>query len=128
MNEKAINDKMEREITCICCPLGCTLTVKVNKDNQVTVTGNTCKRGAQYGEKELLHPTRTVTTTVKIKDRKNQVLPVKTATEIPKDRIKDCMAALQNVEAVIPISVGDVILENVAGMGVNVIATRKIQS
>ena len=57
----------ERNLTCIGCPLGCALKVTIDGEN-VTVTGNTCKRGADYGANEVTHPTRIVTSTVCVKD------------------------------------------------------------
>lgn len=114
---------MTKEMTCICCPLGCSLTVTV-ESGRVTVTGNTCPRGAAYGEKELTDPTRTVTSTVRIRGGKNAVVPVKTAQDIPKDRIMDCMRALASVEVEAPVCIGDVVLRDVCGTGVDVVATR----
>lgn len=114
---------MTKEMTCICCPLGCALTVTV-KEGKVAVTGNTCPRGAAYGEKELTNPTRTVTSTVRIRGKRNAVVSVKTARDIPKDKIMDCMRELAAVEAEAPVCIGDVVLRNVAGTGVDVVATR----
>lgn len=114
---------MTKEMTCICCPLGCSLEV-TQENGQVTVTGNTCPRGAQYGEKELTNPTRTVTSTVRIMGVQNAVVSVKTASDIPKAKIMACMEALKGVEAEAPVHIGDVVLENVAGTGVDMVATR----
>lgn len=116
-----------REMTCICCPLGCGLTVTMGEDGRVSVSGNTCPRGAEYGKKELLHPERTVTTTVRAAGRKNTVISVKTASDIPKEKIIECMKELAGVEVKLPVRIGDVVLEDVAGTGVNVIATRNAQ-
>lgn len=116
-----------REMTCICCPLGCGLTVTMGEDGRVSVSGNTCPRGAEYGKKELLHPERTVTTTVRAAGRKNTVISVKTASDIPKEKIMECMKELAGVEVKLPVRIGDVVLEDVAGTGVNVIATRNAQ-
>ena len=103
----------QRELTCICCPVGCALTVTIEGDNSVTVTGNRCPRGAAYGEKEVTNP--------------DTVVSVKTASDIPKGRIDDCMKALADVTVAAPIHVGDVIVENVADTGVNIVATRSFR-
>lgn len=116
-----------REMTCICCPLGCGLTVTMEEDGSVSVSGNTCPRGAEYGKKELLCPARTVTSTVRIAGRKNAVVSVKTAADIPKERIMECMKALAGVEIEPPIKIGDVVLADAAGTGVDVIATRNVE-
>ena len=93
----------------------------------VTVTGNRCPRGAAYGEKEVTNPTRIVTSTVRVEGYPDTVVSVKTASDIPKGRIDDCMKALADVTAATPIHVGDVIVENVADTGVNIVATRSFR-
>ena len=84
-------------------------------------------RGAAYGEKEVTHPTRIVTSTVRVEGHPDTVVSVKTASDIPKGRIDDCMKALADVTAAAPIHVGDVIVENVADTGVNIVATRSFR-
>lgn len=116
-----------REMTCIRCPLGCALTVIQEDDGRVTVTGNTCPRGAQYGEKELTNPTRTVTSTVRISGVEDAVVSVKTAGDIPKGKIMDCMKELALIQVQAPVRIGDVILQNAAGTGVDIVATRNFE-
>lgn len=112
------------EMTCICCPVGCALTAQSLADGTVQVTGNNCPRGAAYGEKELTNPTRIVTSTVRVAGRKDAVVGVKTASDIPKEKIMECMKALQNITVTPPVAIGDVVLENVADTGVNIVVTR----
>lgn len=100
------------------------LTVTRREDGDVLVSGNTCPKGEAYGRTELTDPRRIVTSTVRIKGRKNQAVAVKTAQAVPKEKIMECMKELKAVEVSLPVSVGDVILENVAGTGVEVVATR----
>ena len=99
----------------------------IEGDNSVTVTGNRCPRGAAYGEKEVTNPTRIVTSTVRVEGYPDTVVSVKTASDIPKGRIDDCMKALADVTVAAPIHVGDVIVENVADTGVNIVATRSFR-
>lgn len=111
-----------RTLTCIVCPRGCQLDVTFRADGTVeTVTGNACPRGKTYAEKECTHPERTVTTTVRTAD--GAVVPVKTAAPIPKERVFDCMRKINAVTAPATVRIGDVIIENVAGTGVSVVAT-----
>lgn len=117
-----------KEMVCINCPLGCMLTVTRGEDGEVSVAGNTCPRGEAYGRTELTDPRRIVTSTVRIKGRKDQAVSVKTAQAIPKGKIMECMTELKAVEVVPPVCVGDVILENVAGTGVAVVATRNTEN
>lgn len=115
----------KRELICINCPLGCNLEVFINGDN-IRVTGNSCKRGETYGIKECTNPTRIVTTTVFVKNGTEEVLPVKTERDIPKDKIFDCIRALKDVVAEAPVNIGDVIVYDILGTGVNITATKSI--
>ncbi len=118
----------KREMTCITCPLGCALTVEWEENGEIIVTGNTCPRGEQYGKSEILDPRRTVTTTVRVKGKDGDCLvPVKTAGEVPKDKIADCIRAVAEAKVTAPIAIGDVIVENVAGTGVDVVATKGLR-
>ena len=111
-----------KELICIVCPKGCHL--KVDEDNGYAVTGNGCPRGAEYGKAELTNPTRVVTSTVRIGGAALPRCPVKTAGAIPKGMIFEIMKALDGVELTAPVTVGDVVIENVCGTGVNVVAAR----
>lgn len=110
------------ELICIVCPKGCRL--KIDEKNGLTVTGNACPRGEAYGKKELLHPTRTVTSTVKITGGLHRRLPVKTTGEIPKALVRKAAALLDEVETRSPIAAGTVVLADVLGTGVDFVATR----
>ena len=111
-----------RELTCIVCPRGCNLTVKFNTDGTIAeITGNACKRGVTYAENECTHPKRTVTSTVRCTD--GRIVAVKTADVIPKERVFDAMREINAVRPEGDIKIGDVIIENVAGTGVAVVAT-----
>ena len=112
------------ELTCIGCPMGCALTVAVDGDS-ITVTGNTCPKGEKYAVNEVTAPMRMVTGTVALRGGELARLPVKTAREIPKDRIFDCMAAIRRVAVDAPVAIGQVIVPNVAGTGVDIIACRQ---
>ncbi|MBA5850825.1 DUF1667 domain-containing protein [Clostridium sp. cel8] len=116
-----------RELTCIGCPMGCQLLVKLDGDKVIEVTGNTCKKGEIYAQKECTNPTRIVTSSVYVKNGEIDVVPVKTEKDIPKGKIFDCIKALKGVVVEAPINIGDVVVENILGTGVNIIATRKIE-
>ena len=114
---------MKRKLTCIVCPMGCQLSVDFEDGKILTVSGNTCPRGEKYASDECLCPKRTVTSTVRCSD--GSVLPVKTETVIPKDKIFECMEIINNTKADLPISVGDVIIEDVFGSRVVATQNRK---
>ena len=113
----------KRELICIGCPLGCMLTVEMEGSEVINVTDNTCPRGKTYAEKEVTNPTRIVTSTVKVVGGDRASVSCKTKSDIPKSKIFEVVRALKAVEAVAPIRIGDVLLEDVAGTGVQIVAT-----
>jgi CxxC motif-containing protein len=115
-----------KELTCIGCPLGCALTVKMEGGSVVSVSGNTCKRGDDYARKEMTDPRRIVTSTVRVKGGSLPVVSVKTKGDIPKNLIKKCLEELKDVEIQAPVSIGDVVLPDAAGTGIPVVATKNI--
>ena len=116
----------KRELICIGCPLGCPLTVTM-EGTEITVTGNTCKRGEIYAKKEVTNPTRVVTSSVHVKDGVIAMVSVKTKDDIPKDKIFACMEEIRRVSVAAPVHIGDVVIENCAGTGVPVIATKNVE-
>ena len=119
-------DMEKRDLTCIRCPLGCAITVTLEGSTIQEITGFTCKRGEDYARKEVLDPTRTVTSVVFIDSESERMLPVKTKEDIPKDKIFEIMEALKSVRVKAPVKIGQVILENAAGTGVPVVATKDV--
>ena len=115
-----------RNLTCISCPMGCAITVEMDGDEVVSVTGNTCKRGDVYARKEVTNPTRIVTSTVRVIGGKADMVSVKTKEDIPKGKIFDCVKALKGVEVEAPVRIGDVIVPDVAGTGVDIVATKNV--
>ncbi len=112
------------ELTCISCPLGCPLKVETDDEGRVlSVTGNTCKRGEAYGRKEVTAPTRTVTSTVRLLGGSAPVVSVRTREDIPKGKIFDVMAEIRAAAVTAPVHIGDVVISNIAGTGVDLIAT-----
>ena len=118
----------ERKLTCIGCPMGCPLTVVMNGKEVVGVTGNTCKRGDVYARKEVTNPTRIVTSTVRVSGGSIDMVSVKTKEDIPKGKIFECVKALKGIEVPAPVHIGDVILENVVDTGVDIVATKNVES
>lgn len=115
-----------RNLICIGCPMGCPLTVTMEGGEITEVTGNTCKRGDIYARKEVTNPTRIVTSTVPVDGGVIAAVSVKTKEDIPKGKIFDCMKALKKVRVTAPVHIGDVVLEDVAGTGVDIIATKTV--
>ena len=118
------------EKTCIRCPIGCKLTITEDKTlpSGYLVEGNTCNRGEEYAIKEVTNPSRTLTSTVKIKNSVIPRLPIKTKGEIPKDKIFECMDIINSIEVSAPIKKGDIIFKNVLDTNIDIIATRSAQN
>ena len=115
-----------KKLTCINCPVGCSLKVELDGENVICVSGNTCRRGEIYARKEVTNPTRIVTSTVKVVNGTSGTVSVKTKEDIPKEKIFACVQALRGIEVQAPVHIGDVILEYVAGTGVDIVATRNV--
>ncbi len=113
-----------KELICIVCPRGCHL--KVDENNDYSVSGNNCPKGAEYGHRELTNPTRVLTSIVRIKDASITCCPVKTNKPIPKAMIMDVMGTLKNIELTSPVKIGDVVIENVCNTGADWIVTRNL--
>ena len=116
---------MIRELTCICCPLGCRLFVDDRHPEQVS--GNSCPKGAQYAKNEVTDPRRTVTASVRVEGGELPVVSVKTSREIPKDRIFACMEKIRALRVCAPVKLGDVLLSDCAGTGVDIVATKTVE-
>lgn len=115
-----------RGLTCIRCPRGCQLVATIEGGSVTAVTGNACPRGAVYAADEVCHPMRCVTTTVAVTDSPlDAVVSVRTDGDVPKEKVADVVAALATVRLEAPVHVGDLVLADVCGTGVNVVATRE---
>lgn len=113
------------ELTCIVCPMGCSLQVEQEEDGKiVSVSGNTCPRGAEYAKTEVLHPVRTLTTTVQVKNSE-KLLPVKTDRPIPKDKLFEAMARVNTLSVTAPVKIGDILLSDL--FGAHLIATANLE-
>lgn len=119
----------KRDLICIGCPLGCSITVNMDGSKIISVTGNTCPRGDAYARKEVTNPTRIVTSTVRVVGSKTGAVtvPCKTRTDIPKEKIFDVVRDIKDVTVTAPVHIGDVIRPNTAGSGVDFIATKNVE-
>jgi len=117
---------MEQIITCINCPVGCRMTVTLSDSGEfVSVTGNTCPRGAKYAQQECTVPERVITAVIPV-DGSDTPLSVKTKQPVPKSMIFDVMDVLQGVRVSPPVQIGQVIVENVLNTGSDIVATRNL--
>ena len=114
---------MKRNLTCIICPKGCSLTAE-RIGEQVEVSGFTCPRGKEYATNELLHPVRTVTAAVRVANREHTMVSVKTAVPVPKDQMMDVMDVIHTLTVQTPVAIGQVLASNVCGA--DIIASKQI--
>jgi len=116
-----------KEYTCIVCPRSCRITVE-EKDGELVITGNTCKRGYEFAKNEYTDPKRMLTTTVKVTGGVLPRIPVISTQEVPKDRLEDCLKVLYGLELKAPVQYGEMICENILGTGVDIKASRTLQA
>lgn len=112
-----------KELTCIVCPRGCRLFI----DDELNVTGNSCPRGAQYAKDELTNPKRMITSFVRVKNRENTVVSVKTSTSVPKAMIFEVMEAINKIGVNAPTHIGDIVIKNVLDTGADIVITKNIE-
>lgn len=117
--------KTTSELICIRCPIGCRLSVVTQEDGSLSVSGNTCPKGAAYAKEELTSPTRIITCLVRVAGS-DQPLSVKTAGGVPKSAIFDCIEAIKALSLTAPVSIGSVVLKDVCGTGIDVVATKSV--
>ena len=113
-------------ITCTVCPKGCSL--QVDEGNGLRVSGNSCPRGAEYGKMEATNPTRTVTSTVRIRGAEFSRCPVKSDRPIPKSQIFEAMAVLDRVDLTAPVHLGQVVAEHICGTQASFVTARAMEA
>ena len=116
------------KVICITCPKGCRLDVTREGDTILKVDNCGCKRGDEYVQAELTDPRRMVATTVKIKGALHPLLPVYTAKPFPKPRIRELLDALREVELSAPVEMGEVVVKDALGTGIDILASREMKA
>lgn len=117
-----------KEMACIVCPMSCRLKVELDQDgNVLNVRGHSCPRGETYARTEFTNPVRMVTSTVVLEDGPYKRLPVILSDTIPKSEIFHVMQEINKVKVCAPVCINDIIIENIAGLHVNLIASRSVE-
>jgi CxxC motif-containing protein len=118
---------MQKHITCTVCPMSCDVVLELGENGEIlSLTGNKCARGKVYATKEHTAPERTLTSIVRVEGGVHPVLPVRTNKPIPKDKLKEGMLVAAKVTAQAPITMGDVIVKDFLGLGVDLVASRDL--
>ena len=115
-----------KKLTCINCPLGCSIEVEMEGSEIVGINGNTCPRGEVYARNEVTNPKRVVTSSVYVTGGERAVVSVKTEEAIPKDKIFDCVKAMCDIKIAAPVGIGDVVDDDIAGTGIRLVATANV--
>ena len=115
---------MKREITCIVCPRGCRMTADIQAE-RITVTGHSCNRGEKHAVAEILHPVRSLTSIVRVSNRRDTMVSVKSEAPVPKEEMFAIMERIHATTVEAPIQIGDVILDDVCGT--RIVATKEIR-
>ena len=117
---------MKRDMTCIECPQGCRLETEADGARLISVTGNKCKRGAEYARQETEAPLRTLATSVLTRGLELKMLPVRTSKPIPKGKLFAAMDAVKLITVTCPVKAGDVVAADLLGLGVDLLACRAL--
>ena len=122
---------MVREFTCIMCPLGCDLRAEAGQgenEDEILVTGNTCRKGKEYAVQELTDPQRNIATSVLVFGGELPLASVRLTRAIPKERIFDVMAEIRKQRLTAPVKAGQIVIQDVLGLGSDVIVTKTVNA
>ncbi|MBP3657060.1 MAG: DUF1667 domain-containing protein [Clostridia bacterium] len=118
---------MNRSLTCIVCPNGCTITAELDEHGAVcALSGAACPRGEAYARQEIERPMRMIASSVRVTGGAAPLVSVRMTKPIPKGEIMRVMEAIRSASVPAPVAAGDVIIADVLGLGSDVIATRSI--
>ncbi len=118
----------KKKISCIICPVSCVIDLEYTNKQIKSLKGHQCKKGKVYAEEELYHPTRTLTTTVKVNHGIQPLVSVRTDKPIPKKLIFSIMEEIMQLTVDAPVKLGDTIIENIKNTGANIVATKNVNS
>jgi CxxC motif-containing protein len=115
-----------KHFTCVTCPIGCEIDVEVENGSIVSMEGNKCEKSEKFVQQELIEPMRVLTSTVRVSGAKWAMVPVRSNKAIPKRLFFQIMRQLADIELRVPVKLSQVVVEDVAGTGANIIATRNM--
>lgn len=118
---------MTKEIICTVCPTGCRITVEGEGTNIQSISGNNCKRGIQYATDEFILPKRILTCSVTLEGANRAMLPVRSAAPLPLESVFDCMKVIKQTKITAPVKVGQVIIKDILGLGVDIVSAMSIE-
>jgi CxxC motif-containing protein len=117
---------MNDRLTCILCPAGCELEV-FDQGDRLEVRGNECDKGIGFAESEIRHPLRNLATSVPLQGTEARMVSVRLSGPVPRERIFPVLEAIAGLRPEAPVRRGQVLIPDVLGTGVDVIATRTLE-
>ena len=114
---------MKKAITCIVCPRGCAMTADI-QENTITIAGNACTRGEKHAIGECTNPVRSLTSIIRVRNREDTMVSVKSAAPVPKEKLFEIMDIIHKTRVNAPIKIGDILIPGV--FGTDIIATKEI--
>lgn len=119
---------MEKKFICIRCPRGCDITTSLDGYGSIMeLKGNICRIGEEYIKNEITDPRRILTTTVQVINGTHPLVPVWTASSIPRNKIFELTREIRNIKVEAPVKIGQVIIENALGLGINVVTSGSVR-
>ncbi len=118
----------EKEITCIICPIGCKILVKMDGSKLEVLRGDKCKKGIEYARNEALDPRRMLTTSVLVKNGDWPLVSVKSSQPIPKEKLFVVLQEIKKADVNAPVTLGEIVIKNVADTGIDIIATKTVKN
>lgn len=117
---------MEKVITCITCPLGCDITVRGDGEKITHMEGSGCKRGEEYARNEFIHPLRLLTSVVRMEGADALLVPVRSDKPLPQELLLKCMDKIRDISVAAPVLRYDILIPDILGTGVNIVATGEV--
>jgi len=117
---------MTREFTCIICPNGCEITVTIENNVVIKTEGSLCKKGEEYVVQDITAPKRTLSSSIKVIGGDLPLVSVRLSDFIPKEKIFEVIDVIKKIEIEAPTHIGQIVIENILGLGSNVVITKNI--
>jgi len=117
----------QKEITCIICPIGCKILVKVEKNKFEVLKGNKCKKGIDYARNEALDPRRMLTSSILVNNGKWPLVSVKSSKPVPKNKIFSVLSEIKKAKVDAPVKIGQILIKNVSGTNIDIVSTKSIK-
>lgn len=121
---------MTGEFLCVLCPKGCSIDAEFTGDKPpklTSFTGASCIRGQEWIRQEIEHPLRTIATSVPVKNGDMICASVRTDKPVALEKVMAVMAAIREQCPDAPLSIGDVLLVDPAGVDTRIIVTRNVK-